>query len=54
MKNLYIIYNWRSKEILYSSYNETKAYAYIGQLVEKEEYYEDMHIIRVQLDEVEE
>lgn len=54
MKNLYIIYDWRDREVLYSSYNETKAYAYIGQLVAKEEYDEDMHMIKFQLDEVEE
>ena len=54
MKNLYIIYDWRDREVLYSSHNETKAYAYIGQLVAKEEYDEDMHMIKIQLDEVEE
>ena len=36
------------------TFNETKAYAYIGQLVEKEEYDEDIHMIKIQLDEVEE
>lgn len=53
METLYILYDWRDREILYSSYNETKIYAYLGNLAEKKEYDEDMHIIKINLDEVE-
>lgn len=52
MNKLYMIYDWRDREVLFSSYDKMKTYAYIGELAEKGDYDEDMHFIEVDLEKV--
>lgn len=54
MKKLYIVYDWRDREVLFSSYDKVKIYAYIGELAEKGDYDEDMHFIEIDLEGVRE
>ena len=54
MKKLYIVYDWRDREVLFSSYDKVKVYAYIGELAEKGDYDEDMHFIEINLEGVRE
>ena len=54
MKKLYIVYDWRYREVLVSSYDKVKVYAYIGELAEKGDYDEDMHFVEIDLEGVRE
>ena len=53
MNTVYILYYWGDATILYSTYDREKMYAHVGELAERREYSEDMHIIKINLDEAE-
>ena len=53
-KYLYILYDWRYEKMIYASYSKARMYAKIGEMCVNDEYEEEMHIIEVNLEEVEE
>ena len=52
-KCIYLLYDWRCENIIYTSYSKAKMYAKIGEMCVNDDYEEDMHIIEVNLEEVE-
>ena len=52
-KHLYILYDWRDEEVIYTTCSKARMYAKIGEMCVDDEYEEDMHIIAVNLEEVE-
>ncbi|EFM24798.1 hypothetical protein HMPREF9225_1664 [Peptoniphilus duerdenii ATCC BAA-1640] len=53
MKELYILYDVKSRVVLYSTYSEEKIYAKAGELVESKTFRGEVHIIMINLAGVE-
>ena len=52
-KYLYILYDWRNEEIIYKTRSQLQMYAKVGKMQLDGVYEEDMHVITVNLEEVE-
>lgn len=53
MKELYLLYDIKSRVILYSTYSKVKIYAKAGELVEDKNFRGEVHIIKINLEGVE-
>ena len=50
MKELFILYDWRDRKVLCSSYSKQEVYAYLGEMAEQGNYDGDIHVIKVELE----
>lgn len=50
MKQLFILYNRREREVLCWSYSRQEVYAYLGEMAEQGNYDGDIHVIKVELE----
>lgn len=53
MKELYILYDCKSRVILYSTYNKDKLFKYASDLIDDETFKGEVHIIKINLEGVE-
>lgn len=53
MKKLYILYDIKSRVILYSTYDKDKLFKYAADLIDDETFKGEAHIIRINLEGVE-
>ena len=53
MKELYILYDCKSRVILYSTYDKDKLFEYAAELIDDETFKGEAHIIRINLEGVE-
>lgn len=52
-KYLYLLYDWRNEEIIHKTRSQLQMYAKVGKMQLDGVYEEDMHVIAVNLEEVE-
>ena len=53
-KYLYLLYDWRNEEIIHKTRSQLQMYAQVGKMQLDGVYEDDMHVITVNLEEVEE